>query len=214
MTAPFLSPDDSRYREKFDSAIDALVAHRYCVIDDFFETALISQLHAELVGHVEGDALQQARVGQGEQQQRVEAIRGDAIRWLGGETPAQAQFLALMEQYRTLLNRQLFLGLVELEAHFAHYPPGSGYVTHLDSFQNNNQRRITVVAYLNPQWGEADGGQMEIMQDDEVVCSVPPLAGTLVTFVSEEVPHRVVATQRDRYSIAGWFRVRDPDLVR
>jgi len=36
---------------------------------------------------------------------------------------------------------------------------------------------------------------------------VLPQLGTLVVFLSEEFPHEVLAAQRDRYSIAGWFRV-------
>lgn len=42
----------------------------------------------------------------------------------------------------------------------------------------------------------------------------PPRAGTLVVFLSEDMPHEVLETQRERYSIAGWFRVNGSDSVR
>ena len=59
--------------------------------------------------------------------------------------------MVIMDGYLQRLNQSLFLGLNELEAHFAHYPAGSGYQRHLDSFQNSNLRRITIVVYLNPE---------------------------------------------------------------
>ncbi len=37
---------------------------------------------------------------------------------------------------------------------------------------------------------------------------VLPESGTVALFLSEEVPHEVRAARRDRFSIAGWFRVR------
>jgi SM-20-related protein len=35
---------------------------------------------------------------------------------------------------------------------------------------------------------------------------VAPRAGTLVCFLSERIPHEVLAAHVDRISIAGWFR--------
>jgi len=44
---------------------------------------------------------------------------------------------------------------------------------------------------------------------------VTPSYGTLVTFLSEEMPHEVLVSKRDRYAIAGWFRVNasTPDKI-
>ena len=39
-----------------------------------------------------------------------------------------------------------------------------------------------------------------------VATEVEPRAGTLVAFLSEKIPHEVLAATRERYSIAGWFR--------
>jgi len=36
---------------------------------------------------------------------------------------------------------------------------------------------------------------------------VVPLFGTIVVFLSEEFPHEVLPARRDRFSVAGWFRV-------
>ena len=114
-----------------------------------------------------------------------------------------------MEQYRLLLNQEFYLGLHELEAHFAVYSAGTGYKKHLDSFKNNNLRRITIITYLTPSWSPEDRGELVIYdKNEEVITTVQPLTGTLVSFVSEEFPHEVSITHSERASIAGWFRVR------
>lgn len=38
------------------------------------------------------------------------------------------------------------------------------------------------------------------------------MLGTLVVFLSEEFEHEVLPAKRDRYSIAGWFRVNPSAL--
>ena len=37
--------------------------------------------------------------------------------------------------------------------------------------------------------------------------TVTPNFGTIVVFLSEEFPHEVLPALRDRYAIAGWFRL-------
>ena len=129
-------------------------------------------------------------------------------RWLNGETDAQRAFLEQMDRLRENLNRELYLGLDDFEAHFALYPPGGRYQKHLDSFDNNNLRRVTIVVYLNARWSPWDGGELNLYRDDVVFTSIRPEAGTLVTFLSERIPHEVAVTHRSRMSIAGWFRIR------
>lgn len=46
-------------------------------------------------------------------------------------------------------------------------------------------------------------------EDTAALAVIPPEAGTLVLFLSEDVPHEVLPAYADRYSIAGWFRVND-----
>lgn len=198
---------------KLDRVIDALVNQDYCIAPGFFDTALTDALYRELKQRTETQQLKDARVGKGEQLSRIIDIRGDALHWIDGETAVQRRFMAIMKEYHQRLNHDLFLGLNELEAHFAYYPPGTGYQKHLDSFQNNNLRRITIVVYLNPEWDEADGGQLQIFDGDKIVREVYPMGGTLVSFVSEKIPHQVAITQKERLGIAGWFRVRDDNLV-
>ena len=190
------------------AVVDDLVDHGYSLRPGYFDPALVAALRRELRLLHREDRLRCARIGKDSERRLREDIRGDRIRWLTGETDAQQAFLARMEVLRQTLNRELFLGLEDFEAHFALYPPGAHYARHLDSFNNNNLRRVTVVTYLNPRWRPWDGGELNLYDGDRVFESIRPEGGTLVTFLSERIPHEVAVTQRSRLSIAGWFRVR------
>lgn len=193
--------------------IDGLIKDRFMVFPDYFSNELITDLYRELHQHLNENHLRAAHIGKGPQRTQSQDIRGDSILWLNGGSTAQRAYLDEMELLRLAFNRQFFLGLIELEAHFAHYPPGAGYQKHLDSFQNDNLRRVSIVTYLNPKWRNDDGGELLIYQEERVIAEVPPRGGTLVCFVSEDIPHQVAITHRERSSIAGWFRVRALDTV-
>jgi SM-20-related protein len=66
-----------------------------------------------------------------------------------------------------------------------------------------------VVLYLNYGWQPDDGGEMLLYREDEAepFARVLPDMGRIAVFLSEEFPHEVRAAQRDRYSIAGWYRI-------
>ena len=70
---------------------------------------------------------------------------------------------------------------------------------------------LSVVAYFNPGWLPEDGGELDMYREDELepFLRVTPAFGTLVVFLSEELPHEVRAANRHRYSIAGWYRVNN-----
>ncbi|MFB0911982.1 MAG: 2OG-Fe(II) oxygenase, partial [Glaciecola sp.] len=110
---------------------------------------------------------------------------------------------------RTYLNQHLFLGLFSFESHFSHYAAGSFYKRHLDAFKGEANRILSVVAYLNPNWQIGDGGELVLYKDefDTQGLKVIPALGTLAIFLSEEFPHEVLPAKRDRYSIAGWYRI-------
>jgi SM-20-related protein len=45
--------------------------------------------------------------------------------------------------------------------------------------------------------------------DNQIIRHIKPDAGTLVIFLSDEFPHEVMTVFKDRYSIAGWFRINN-----
>jgi SM-20-related protein len=158
----------------------------------------------DFLGHGE---FSPARIGRGGSLQREDNVRGDSLCWLEPTMPAASAYLSWMETLRRALNRELFLGLDEFEAHYAHYPVGAFYRRHVDRHRDSNARVISAVFYLNTDWREEDGGEL-LMQDDmgKTLFAQQPVGGTLVLFKSAEMPHEVLPATRERWSVAGWFR--------
>ncbi|MAL93791.1 MAG: 2OG-Fe(II) oxygenase [Haliea sp.] len=155
------------------------------------------------------------RAGIGRQQDFTLAgsVRRDAICWINGESPAGQAWLNWSAALQTRLNRELLLGLFSFESHFAHYGPGDFYRRHVDAFAGEANRRLSLVAYLNRDWQPGEGGEL-VLYTAEGELRVSPRLGTLVVFLSEEFPHEVLPAARDRYSIAGWFRVNTSSAQR
>lgn len=156
-----------------------------------------------------------ASTGQMGARNRDPAIRGDWTLWFDGASAVQGQWLQVMEKLRAFLNETLFMGLFEVEAHYALYPPGTGYVCHRDAFQRENTRRVSTVLYLNPAWQRMEGGELVLYEDCGAAerQRVLPHAGTLAVFLSEEIPHAVLPAQRWRASVAAWLRVRGDTML-
>jgi len=190
---------------------DALAEDGFVVLPGWLEAESVAALHAELPSAGKLEGLQRAGVGRAGERRVLDAVRGDWIRWLDGSSPAQEDLLQRMETIRLDVNRGLQLGVFELEAHFALYPPGSGYERHLDAFQSDNPRRLSAVLYLNRDWVAGAGGELALYDaGGREIRRVLPEGGTLVLFLSQRVPHAVLPATRWRASIAAWFRVRSP----
>ena len=56
------------------------------------------------------------------------------------------------------------------------------------------------------------GGALRLYLADQTELDVLPSAGTLVLFISAELPHEVLPATRERLSLTGWFRRRGPIL--
>lgn len=150
-----------------------------------------------------------AGIGREDDHTLNEFVRTDEICWITGESEAGQQWIDWTQKLQSYLNRRLLLGLFSFESHFAHYAPGDFYRKHLDAFKGEANRVLSLVVYLNPGWLPEDGGELVIYTDEDSqdTVNVTPAFATLVTFLSEDFPHEVLPAMRDRYSIAGWFRV-------
>jgi SM-20-related protein len=128
------------------------------------------------------------------------------------EASAGPALSLVLERYETLrqgVNQALYLGLFDLEVHFAVYPPGGGYHRHLDRFRDDDRRSLTVVLYLNEDWCAEDGGLLRFWPEAEGdAIDIVPAGGTLVTFLSDRFWHEVLPARRQRLSLTGWFRRR------
>ena len=142
-----------------------------------------------------------ARIGADGGPQRRADIRGDRICWLG-EAAFSAEDLVLrsLEELRSCLNEGAYLGLLDLEIHYAWYPPGAAYSRHVDRPLGRAGRRVSLVLYLNEQWSAADGGILRVRADDGRFRDIEPLGGRLVLFLSESREHEVLRHSTSRAS--------------
>ena len=149
-----------------------------------------------------------AGVGADARRQERHGIRGDVTCWLLEPLfEPERELLRDLEVLRLELNRAAFLGLFDLELHYAWYPPGAGYARHLDQLQQRNERQVSLILYLNERWEAGAGGELRIF-DGAAARDVEPIAGRLVYFLSAGREHAVLPTRHGRLSISGWFRRR------
>lgn len=151
-----------------------------------------------------------AGVGKG-QARMLSEVRGDHVLWIEENQagPALKAVLGKLETLRQAVNQTLFLGLFDVELHFAVYPPGTGYQRHLDRFRDDDRRSLTVILYLNDDWMRDDGGLLRFWPEENgEPLEIVPAGGTLVTFLSDRFWHEVLPARRERLSLTGWFRRR------
>jgi SM-20-related protein len=190
-----------------------LAEHGWCVADDFLAPLLVSQLRHEARQRWRSGEFRRAGVGRGADLTVRSEVRTDRVLWLDPAdlSAAQGRYWARLEDVRLAVNRTMFLGLHELEAHFAVYPAGAYYRKHLDKFRGMEGRQLSCVLYLNECWQDGDGGALRIYVDaanPDAYVEVLPAGGRLVTFLSARFLHEVMPAGRERFSLVGWFRRR------
>jgi SM-20-related protein len=185
----------------------ALSAHGACRIAGFPAPELAQALREDARRLQRDDALARAAVGRAGTRALRDDIRGDATLWLDDPRCGDAarDYLQRLDALRVRLNQRLFLGLAEVEAHYAAYPPGAGYARHRDRFRDSDARVVSLVTYLNPAWRPGDGGELRLHFENGSV-DIAPRDGS-VCFLSE-LEHEVLPAIRERFSIAAWMRRR------
>jgi len=194
----------------FDTLADELVDRGYAILHQGVPTELCCQLRSR-IQELDDEDFKRAGIGREQDHQINNQIRRDQIRWLSQNNPVENTYLKWMDTLRSALNQRLFMGLFDYEAHFAHYPVGAFYKRHVDAFKGRTNRVLTTVVYLNKDWLKEEGGELILYPEtgDTPIECVLPESGTLVCFLSDRFPHEVLTAYRDRYSIAGWYRVNN-----
>lgn len=190
----------------------------WSVQKDYLGLGLKQSLRERLNQLEEIEALKRAGIGRNEDHMIASDIRKDWISWLDSQDLHDQIYLRLMEQLRLTLNKAFFLGLFEYEAHYAIYPEGGFYKKHIDALKGEKNRIISTVCYLNDEdWVEEDGGLLAIydsVDQETLVGKILPESGSLVVFLSEDIPHEVTPARKKRYSIAGWFRCNSSSAMK
>lgn len=187
---------------------DALRDAGWAVACDLVDAALCVRLYDEAVVHLQTGRLTAAATGRADGR-GFSGLRGDSTLWLDDPAcgPAAGELLVALDALRIGLNRRLLLGLDEVEAHFAHYPPGAGYARHRDRFRSDDARVLSLVVYLNADWPDDAGGALRLHLPGGPH-DIAPRMGTVAVFLSAEVEHEVLPADRPRFSVAAWFRQR------
>jgi SM-20-related protein len=190
----------------------AIAADGYAIVPDFLPTPLAAALAAEARRRDAAGEFRAAGIGRGERRVERGGIRGDRILWLDEPalSPPERALLDALEALRIALNREAFLGLFAFEGHYALYPPGAFYLRHRDRFRDDDARILSCALYLNEAWTVADGGALRIHLSEGETRDVLPASGTLACFLADRYEHEVLPATRERLSVTGWFRRREP----
>lgn len=195
-----------------DAVLDRLASDGWVVIPQALPATLTAALRDACLHVWQEGRFHEAATGRGDGQARRAEIRSDSVLWLDqvAELPAVQAYNAAMDGIMQAVNRGLYLGLVELESHFAVYPAGAFYKKHLDRFRDDDARTLTTVFYLNEGWPQGAGGQIRLYLDADCTqhIDVAPEAGTLVLFLSDRFWHEVLPANQQRLSVTGWYRRR------
>ena len=191
----------------FDVMAQNLIDNGYSVHENALPQAL-SQMLCDELQEMRPSNFHKAGIGKNKTFNMDSLVRTDEISWVEGITKPGVAWLAWIASLQIYLNERLFLGLFSFESHFARYRKGDFYRKHQDAFSGDNNRKLSIIIYLNKNWSVKDGGELVIYTNGTAAeeIRVVPEFGTLVVFLSEDVFHEVLTTNCDRHSIAGWFR--------
>ncbi len=198
----------------YEGVINDLLAQKYSVVDDFFSAEEILTLRNSLLFKYEEDQFKKAAIGSKTNELIVRSIRGDFILWMDEKAQEEAEklFFSKINEFANYLNKTCFLGILHKEFHYALYPEGTFYKRHLDTFQNDDRRKLSIALYLNePNWQPEYGGELAIyLQEDtkEKTIEISPIQGRMVIFESQELEHEVKTANQNRLSITGWLKTR------
>ncbi len=192
-------------RGEFQVVVDALAADGWCVLPDLLTTEQTQALTGECTRLHATQQFQPARTGV---ERTASLLRTDLTHWFvpSALSAPQQVFVRRIDALRRVLNRDLMLGLVDSEAHYAAYPPGGGYARHRDCLHYSDARVVSAVFYLNHAWRDDEGGALRLYLPDGSHQDIAPQAGMLALFLSAQFEHEVLPATRTRLSITCWLR--------
>ena len=199
----------------YEKIISDIANQQFSIIEDFFSVDEVSTLRDSLLEKYEQDAFKKAAIGNRVNESIIKSVRGDNIYWLDelkSDIPEKLFFEKINDLIR-YLNRTCFMGILQKEFHYALYPKGTFYKRHIDTFQNDDRRKLSVVCYLNDDsWQAENGGELVLYlkQDhQETEKIIYPFPGRVVIFESQIIEHEVrPVLQNQRLSITGWLKTR------
>lgn len=198
----------------YEQIISDISTKQFSIVEHFFSDDDVAVLRQSLLEKYEDDAFKKAAIGNRFDETIVKSIRGDVILWMD-ETKADASELLFFNKINDLvnyLNRTCFMGIFQKEFHYAIYPKNTFYKRHIDTFQNDDRRKLSFVCYLNEDgWIPENGGELVLYLNEngnEVENVIYPFPGRVVIFESQVIEHEVKPVNTQRLSITGWLKTR------
>lgn len=179
--------------------INALDQDGFVVLDQVYPAAYVEAVRSECMSHFM--EFRQAEIQQG----IVSQIRSDHILWINTELPTAEQHAQVLLDLGQQLNQTFFFGIQEIEAHFASYNSGEFYALHRDNPQQKNNRVLSAVFYLHPEWHSDWGGQLRLQDKHGNWHILEPNPNRIAIFQSDLL-HEVLPAQQQRLSITSWLR--------
>lgn len=199
---------------QYERIIEDILVQQYCIVEDFFTDEEVWVLRQSLIEKHEEDAFKKAAIGNRVNEIIVKSIRGDVILWIDElkANTAEVLFFNKINSLVNYLNKTCFLGILHKEFHYALYPEGTYYKRHIDTFQNDDRRKLSLVCYLNEDgWLPENGGELVLYLNEngkETEKVIYPFPGRVVIFESQIIEHEVKPVNKERLSITGWLKTR------
>lgn len=193
--------------EQFDLLIDSYLDNKVGITAEFLTAALSYGLHQNILQLQRDGLMAAAGIGNEPVKDTGQEMRSDKIYWLDKKhgNEFENEFLQKAEDFIKHLNRTCYAGINAYEFHYAVYEEGSFYKRHKDQFKNDSNRKYSLITYLNENWLEEEGGQLQVYENDAVQ-QILPRSQTAVLFKSDETEHAVLKATRSRMSITGWLK--------
>jgi SM-20-related protein len=192
---------------KFEELIEGFITGNIGISESFLNLPLATALQLNLLTLDKDLNMAQAGIGNTLIKDDHQKIRSDKTSWLHDDSKnaAEMEFMDTIRQFMEHLNRTCFTGLNACEFHYALYEEGTFYKRHKDQLRNDDNRKFSLISYLNKDWMESDGGQLVIYQDGTEQRILPKNQKT-VFFQSDVLEHEVAVAKRARMSVTGWLK--------
>uniref|UniRef100_A0A6P4EPC1 hypoxia-inducible factor-proline dioxygenase n=1 Tax=Drosophila rhopaloa TaxID=1041015 RepID=A0A6P4EPC1_DRORH len=218
------SGSERRYEDLCRNIINDMNQYGLSVVDDFLGMETGLKILNEVRSMYNAGAFQDGQVVTNQMPDapstaaRGDNIRGDKIKWVGGNEPGCSNVWYLTNQIDSVVYRvntmkdNGILGNYHIRertrAMVACYPGfGTHYVMHVDNPKKDG-RVITAIYYLNINWDAREsGGILRIRPTPgTTVADIEPKFDRLIFFWSDiRNPHEVQPAHRTRYAITVWY---------
>lgn len=182
-----------------DQILDDLDQHGFTIIDHAYSAEYGLQLVAECTSNL--NRFREAAIQNGV----ISNIRSDHILWINEELTIAQQHIDALKQLSQILNYSFYLGIQDVEAHFACYNAGEFYALHRDNPQGKNGRMISTVYYLHQEWQDDWSGKLHLQDKNNVWHTIDPQPNRIAMFQSDLL-HEVLEAKHQRLSITAWLR--------